>query len=330
MELLERDAPLAALDGLVDAAATGDGAVVILAGEAGIGKTSLVRAFCARHERDADVWWGACDALSTPRPLYDIARSAGAELAALMASEADRYERFGGFLDALTTTPRPVIAVIEDAHWADDATRDLIVFVSRRITGTHAVLVITYRDDEVGTDHPLRSVLGIASSPSVHRLHLPPLSADAVAELAAGHDADARRIHQITGGNPFFVTEVLASPSDSTPETVKDAVLARAARLSTTARATLDAVAVVPDRAEVSLVQAIAGDDPAIDECEQHGILRTDGRWVGFRHELARLAVEQSIPAARASGMHARALAHLAVQPRSDLARLAHHAEGRG
>ncbi len=331
MELLEREALLAALDGLLDAAASGSGNIALLAGEAGIGKTSLVRAFCARHEQDAYVWWGACDALSTPRPLgplYDIARAAGAEFAALMASEADRSERFSGLLDALSATPRPVIAVIEDVHWADDATRDLIVFIARRITGTRAVVVITYRDDEVAAGHPLRVVLGNATtSASIHRMHVPRLSEEAVAQLAAGHEADAKRVYQITGGNPFFVTEVLGNPADDIPETVKDAVLARVARRSTTARATLDAVAVVPYRAEVSLVQAIVGGDATIDECEQHGVLRVDGRWVGFRHELARLAVEQAIPAARASSMHARALAHLAAQPRSDLARLAYHAE---
>jgi DNA-binding CsgD family transcriptional regulator len=334
--LLERASLLAALDGHLAAAAAGSGSVAVLAGEAGIGKTSLARAFCAGHERGAQVLWGACDALRTPRPLgplYDLARDAGDPLAAAMASDAPRHERFTAFLEVLVSPLRPVIAVIEDVHWADEATLDMLVFVARRVAGTHAVVVVTHRDDEVGPDHPLRATLGnLAGLSAVHRLRLPRLSEAAIAQLTAGRGTDAGRIYRVTGGNPFFVTEMLAAPAHTVPETVRDAVLARAMQLSRPARAALEAAAVVPDRAELALVRAITGDpDPSsIEECVQAGILHATGRTVHFRHELARLAVEQAISAARMPDLHAAALAHLAAQPGADLSRLAYHADQAG
>ncbi|MFW6204233.1 MAG: ATP-binding protein [Actinomycetota bacterium] len=328
--MLEREQPLAVLESCLTEARSGQGSVVLVAGEAGIGKTSLARAFCERHAADARVWWGACDALSTPRPLgplYDIGRAAGGELAALMANDANQHERFSGFLDELTSPLRPVITVVEDVHWADDATRDLLVFVARRVRGTHAVVVVTYRDDEVGGDHPLRSALGhLATLETTQRVILPRLSEDAVTKLA-GPDADPRKVYAVTGGNPFFVTEVLAAGPNGVPSTVSDAVLARAARLSAAARRALDAAAIVPDHAETGLVLAVSGGDAtAVDEAEQAGLLHSTTRTVRFRHELARLAVEQAISATRQPDLHAGALAYLADRPQAEPARLAYHA----
>jgi predicted ATPase len=333
MELVERGTPLAALErGRVEAAA-GNGTVVLLAGEAGVGKTSLIRCFCARHGRDTQMLWGACDALRTPRPLgplHDIARVAGGDLAARMGGDATRNERFNAFLELLASPVRPVVAVIEDVHWADEATLDLLVFVARRVSDTRAVVVASYRDDELGADHPLRTVLGnLAALDAVRRLRLSPLSAAATAQLAAGHRADPHRLYRITGGNPFFITELLAAMPGAVPETVRDAVLARVARLSPPARAVLQAVAVVPDGAEVALVRALTGiaDLGAIDEAEQGAMLEVVGRTVRFRHELVRQAVEQAIPASRALGLHTAVLAHLAGQPGVEPARLAYHAD---
>lgn len=337
MALLERGALLAALGQLRAGAATGGGSMALLAGEAGIGKTSLARAFCDRQDGNIRVLWGACDALQTPRPLgplYDIARHAGGDLAAAMAgSDPPRHERFTAFLDTLVSPVQPVVAVIEDVHWADEATQDLLVFIARRVASTHAVVIVTYRDDEVGPDHPLRTVLGhLAGLGTVHRLPLARLSPAATAELAAAHGADPDRVYRVTGGNPFFVTELLAAAEDTVPETIRDAVLARTARLSAPARAALEAVAVVPDQAEIALVRAVTGSpDPApLEECAHAGVLHFAGRSVRFRHELARLAVEQGISAARAGDLHAGVLAHLTARPGTDVARLAYHADQAG
>ena len=180
MELLERGAFLESLEGWLAAARSGEGCMVLLGGEAGIGKTALARAFCDRHGADARVLWGACDALRTPRPLgplLDITREVGGELARLVSAEPTRHRLFGAFLDLLGSAggpdspgpvpsgdppgrTLPVVAVVEDAHWADEATLDLLVFLGRRVAGSPAVVLVTYRDDEVGPGHPLRTVIG--------------------------------------------------------------------------------------------------------------------------------------------------------------------------
>src|SRR5512132_2767363 len=162
MDLLERAWLLEELDGVLAAAATG-GRVVLVAGEAGIGKSALVRRFTERRSADARFLLGACDPLLTPRalgPLHDIARQTGGRLAGLLASGGPREAVFAAFLDELDQGRRPRVVVVEDAHWADEATLDLLVFLGRRMEGTRALLVVTYRDDELGLDHPLRGVVG--------------------------------------------------------------------------------------------------------------------------------------------------------------------------
>ena len=291
---------------------------MLVGGEAGIGKTSLVRAFCDRHGADARFLWGACDALRTPRPLgplLDIAREAGGELAELVAAEPSRHRLFGGFLDLLDTGGRPVVAVVEDAHWADEATLDLLVFVGRRVAGTSAMVVVTYRDDEARARAPPAH----GHRRPGHRQVGPPPRASGADQGGRGHPGPPARgstptaSTETTGGNPFFVTEVLGASSGEVPPTVRDAVLARAGRLSPVARGALDAAAVVPDGVELALLEAVAGADAAaVDECVAAGMLRGDGRGLRFRHELARLAVEQAVPAGRRVELHRQILAHLA------------------
>jgi DNA-binding CsgD family transcriptional regulator len=330
--LWERERAMEALGGCLAEAAGGAGRMVLVAGEAGVGKTELVRQFCRHRRGDARVWWGSCDALMTPAPLsplYDIAREAGGDLAALMAGEVPQHERFRGLLTLLADPARLLIVVIEDVHWADQATLDLLVYLGRRADCCEALIVVTYRDDELNTDHPLRTVLGrLAAASGVRRVGLTRLSEEATAGMAAGHRVDPAHVYEVTGGNPFFITELLAAPPGTVPETVRDAVLARVARLSAPARSALDVVAVVPDRAPLALVAAVTGGPaPAVvDECERVGILQVSGRDVGFRHELARQAVAQAIPAAHAPDLHAAVLDYLAGQPDPEPARLAYHA----
>ena len=124
---------------------------------------------------------------------------------------------------------------------------------------------------------------------------------------------------------------MLGASSGEVPPTVRDAVLARAGRLSPVARGALDAAAVVPDGVEPALLEAVAGADAsAVDECVAAGMLRGEGRGLRFRHELARLAVERAVPAGRRVELHRQILAHLVVTPRDEPARLAHHAEEAG
>lgn len=310
----------------------GPGRFVVVGGEAGVGKTSLVRRVAELGGDKVTVLWGACDSLSTPRalgPLVDIADAAGGELSELLGGRAQRETVYAGTLRLLSQSP--TVVFVEDAHWADEATIDLLTFLRRRVESTRAVVVTTYREDEAGTGHPLRTALAGAPMRGEVRVHLEPLSVDAVGVLAEGSGSDAASIHAMTGGNPFFVTELLSVGGSELPRTVRDAVLARAARLPERARAVLDAVAIVPLRAEAWLVDALI-EDPAqaagLDECVDHGVLLGDRDGVAFRHELARLAVRDAIAPVRRRLLHERALAALSVPPTGsvDEARVAHHA----
>jgi DNA-binding CsgD family transcriptional regulator/tetratricopeptide (TPR) repeat protein len=334
--LLERAQHLTALEAHLNQAAAGEGQFVFLGGEAGVGKSALVQHLCHRVHESARLLVGACDPLSTPRPLgplLDIAQEAGGELDRLIAADGPRHMLFRAALDALTDN-RPTLFVIEDAHWADEATLDLLRYLGRRIGDTRSLLLVTYRDDEVGPAHPLRVVTGdLATASMVHRMLLTPLSAAAVRTLAAHSRMDPVALYRRTGGNPFFVTEVLASGERDVPATVQDAVLARIGRLSPAARSILDAAAVIGARLEPWLLDAVGGEDAAaVDECLAVGVLRPERDLLAFRHELARDAVLAAIPARRRRILHAAALAALRSAPTSaaDPDRLAHHAEAAG
>jgi DNA-binding CsgD family transcriptional regulator/tetratricopeptide (TPR) repeat protein len=332
--LLERDALLHALELRLAAASAGQGSLVLVVGEAGVGKTALVDAFCRQHGTRSAILWGGCDAMRTAAPLspiFDIAASHRGRIADLLAGNAPRHQVFGAFLELLSPPRGTSIVVIEDVHWADEATLDLLVFLGRRTAGTRSLVAVTLRDD-AQRNSPLQRVLGVlASAPSLHRLEVPPLSRRAVAELATPYAVDPEHLYGITGGNPFFVREVLASPDSAVPPSVRDAVLARVARLSPRAQAALEVISAIPRSVEVAQVRGLlGGDDNAIDECQEAGLIQADGTRLRFRHELARIAVERSMPAARRAATHRRVLAGLATQPGVDVARLAYHADEAG
>ena len=333
VELLERSAELAALDGhLAAVRAQGRGRLVLVAGEAGIGKTALVRAFCERT-RPSRVLWGACDALFTPRPLgpfVDIADDVGGELAVVVAEGAAAGALLAALTRSLRGQPTDVV-VLEDLHWADEATLDVLRLLARRVTSLPALVLATYRDDEIDPRHPLRMVLGEMPSGSAARLALAPLSAGGVAELAGSLGVDHAELYRRTAGNPFYVTEVLAAADAELPETVRDAVLARAARLDEPARTVLDAVAIAPMRAELWLLSALVeGELDGLDACLASGVLRAARDAVSFRHEIARVAVEDALAPHRRLALHRSALAALAAGARPDPARLAPHADAAG
>ena len=211
--------------------------------------------------------------------------------------------------------------IVEDVHWADGASLDVLTFLGRRIEELAALIVLTFRDDELTADHPLQRVLGALASAAVRRVHVPPLSRDAVAALAG---APADELYAATGGNAFFVTEAIAAGGELPPPSVRDAVLARAGKLTADARTTLELVAVVPGAAELWLVREADAAD-GLAECEERGLLVVEGGVVRYRHELARRVIEESLPGGRRAELHRRvldALLHWDVDP----ARLVHHA----
>jgi DNA-binding CsgD family transcriptional regulator/tetratricopeptide (TPR) repeat protein len=335
-ELLERAGQLAVLkEALASVGRGGRGAVVVICGEAGVGKTALLRSFRDRVAQAQAVLWGTCDPLFTPRPygpLFAIAEGTGGELGTALAQGANPHQVALALARELRSPP-PRLLVLEDLHFADEATLDVFTLLVRRAEATPALVVGTCRDDALENAHPLRRVLGELATAGVRRLKLAPLSPDAVGQLAAPHGVDGQALYDKTGGNPFFVVEVLAGGSEEIPPTVKDAVLARAMGLSPIARQLLEAAAVVPQRAELWLLEALAGAAvEAVDECVGAGMLVPEGDGVVFRHELARLSLESSVGPASKARLHRRALAAISGRPAHplDFARLAHHAEAAG
>jgi DNA-binding CsgD family transcriptional regulator/tetratricopeptide (TPR) repeat protein len=334
MQLLERESSLASLAAYAREARPGDGRLVLVSGEAGVGKSVLVEQL-QNDLADARWSWGACDGLFTPRPLgplFDLAAQLGGELEELCRAGAAREELFGALLRQVSEPGALDVVVIEDVHWADEATVDLLRFLGRRLRDAPVLLVATYRDDDPAAGDALRAALGeIARQRSTRRIELAPLSADAVRTLAEGSGLEAAELYRLTGGNPFYVTEVIQAGMSEIPAAARDAVLARAVRLSGESREVLDVAALIGTRSDLPLIESITTCPPrAVDEILASGLLAGDGGWLRFRHEIARLAVEQAIPAHRRGAIHARILVALESAGCEDHARMAFHAEGAG
>ena len=336
-ELLERSRELSTLGAwLNDARETSHGRFAFVAGEAGVGKTALLRRLCADCGRDTRVLWGACDPMFTPQPLgplLDVAAATGGETAALVAAGAKPHPIAAALLHDLAA-PSPTLLVIDDLHWADEASLDVLGLLARRISSTPVLVIASYRDDGLDRHAPLRILLGeLATAQDVMRMVLAPLSPEAVATLAAPHGVDADALYRATDGNAFFVTEVLAGGEEQIPATVRDAVLARMARLSPGARNLLDAASVLLPPVDVAILNALAPHaEGELDECLRAGMLVATPGGVAFRHELSRLAVGESLAPDVKVALHSRALAAVASRPsrRAETARLAHHAEEAG
>jgi DNA-binding CsgD family transcriptional regulator len=330
VQLLERSGQLDSLDALLAEAVSGRGRLVFVGGEAGIGKTALVSWFAERAQSQARVLIGGCDSLATPRPLGPVL-DMGLDVE---PGRLKRPELFAALLAELGAQRRPTVAAFEDVHWADQATLDLLRFIARRAGSVRVLVIATYRDDEVGPAHPLRVLLGdIATQAAVRRMELAPLSPEAVALLARGSQIDAAHLYRKTGGNPFFVTEVLQSGLEGIPASVRDAVLARAARLSAAGRQALEAAAICGLRIESWLLEGLPGEAAeGVAECVASGLLRSDGPAVAFRHELARGAIQEAVAVPTSVTLHRKVVELLQTRPetRADPARIAYHAEAAG
>ena len=334
MGLLEREDFLGSLAEYADAARGGESRLVLVTGEAGVGKTTLLEALRGWLP-DARWLWGGCDGSFTPQPLgplFDIAEQVGGPLAEACHTDAPRQRMFQLLLDELTQSPVLTVVAVEDVHWADESTLDLLRFLGRRLRDARTLLLVTYRDDGLTPDHPLRKALGeLTTQRSARRISLPPLSRQAVDSLARGTGVEAEDLFRLTGGNPFFVTQVLDSGNGTVPLSAGDAVLARIARLPADARRVVEAAAVIGTRVELALLRRVAGQDTdAIDGCLTTGLLASDSDGFRFRHEIARMAVEDDLPAHRRTDLHRLVLEALQGSAVRDDARLAHHAEGAG
>jgi DNA-binding CsgD family transcriptional regulator len=332
-ELLERDELLAELHSFLADARAGNGRLVLVGGEAGAGKTALARRFCDEVTGAATVLCGGCDPLLTPRPLapfHEIGDAVGDPLLGAIGGGAGAHEVAAALL-AVGDRRTPLLLVLEDVHWADEATLDVLRVLGRRVERAPALVLATYRDDELDRSHPLRIVFGeLATVGAINRVAVEPLSVEAVARLAEGSSIDADALYHLTSGNPFYVTEVLASGGAEIPETVRDIVLSRVARLSASAIAVVEAASVAPPSLDAPLTLAVCGEAAdEVEECLASGVLRQVPGGVAFRHELARVTVEDVLSPTRRVALHRAVLLALAdtASGSVDAARLAHHAE---
>ena len=331
VELLERDSALATLAAALDSAARGQGRVVQVSGEPGIGKTSLVRRFLDDLDGERRVLLGTCDDLSIPRPLgpfRDLAGSVSPALEEAIVAGAAPHDIQSLLVAELERPPAPTVLVLEDVHWADDATLDSLTVLGRRIGALPALLVVTFRGGEAPPGHPLRSALGTIQPADSVALALAPLSLSAVASLAS---EGADEVYAATGGNPFYVSELLASrTATELPPSVANAVLARTSRLDDAARRLVELVSVVPNRVGTAVLDAVMPEwTAAAEEPERRQLLEVEATHVRFRHELARNALRSNLPTAARRRLHAEILDAL-LAANADAAEIVHHAEAAG
>lgn len=326
--MLERGDQLELLHTLLRECESRGGRVVLVRGEAGIGKTMLVRRFVEAVGGRSDVVVGACDDLVTPQPLapiWDIARNRPDVASALRSGERRRV--MDAVLDLLARSTESSVVVIEDTQWADDATLDVITFLGRRMDRVNGLLVLTYRDSEIDAGHPLRHALGSLPPGVVTPVRLTSLSLAAVASLSARRGEDAAELLALTGGNPLFVREVTAAGGSDVPTSVHEAVIGQLGELSPPMRELVELIAMVPGLVDWPLLDELAGADRLdVREGVRRGLLEVTEHGVGFRHELQRRAVQDSLPSDERRRRHRRILA--ALGDWADPARLAHHARG--
>ena len=336
--LVEREEPMEQLLALAKGAAAGHGAIALVSGEAGIGKSALLEELRERLRGQASVAWGGCEALFTARPLGPL-HDMAADLPDRVRGLIEEYARPALIFDALwreiSDGPCGSVLIFEDVHWADHATLDLLKFLGRRISTMGALIVMSFRNDEIAPDHPLIQV--IADFPPSHtsRIALSPLTLDGVARIDTGGLFAPEELLQITGGNPFFVTELLAAwqtGGEEVPESVRDSVNARLNRLGERECAFLETVSVIPAAFDAALVNALFGSDGEMlaMACTGRKLLVEDqDGHLRFRHELARLATMRRLPVMRLQATHARVLEALTGDGRDHpLDLLVHHAAG--
>jgi len=299
MELIERAEFLASLQDKFESTIKDDGHCVMVSGEAGMGKTSLIRAFCREDSIDRKIYQGTCDALFSPRPLaplYDIALQMGIDLWQNGNNVSDMTGLFTRFFHEISKQREPVVVIFEDVHWADEATLDFIKFLARRITQLHCLFILTYRDNEIHSLHPLRNVLGQLPTHSFTRLQLTPLSRCAVEKLAMEKGYSGEDVYSISGGNPFYVTEILASYSSGVPDNIKDSILSVFNRQVDETKRVWEILSVLPTGIEPKYLERI---EPAyitaVEYCLDSGILVLKKGLISFKHELYRRTVETSL-----------------------------------
>lgn len=296
MELIERDGFFETLHAKLKDAVSGEGHCILVCGEAGIGKTSIVKAFYGDKKSSCNIYLGTCDDLFTPRPLaplYDILLQMKVVTGESNGNFGDRARLFTGFLNELENQTRTTLIIIEDVHWADEATLDFIKFFARRISQFRCLFILTYRDNEIRSSHPLRSVLGQLPPDSFTRLRLTPLSRQAVEKMSAEKGYKGENVYNISNGNPFYVTEILATYSAGVPNNIKDSILSTYHRLDPETKSAWQILSVLPTGFELKYLEKMAPSfAAAIHRCLELQIMVLKDQVLLFKHELFRRAIE--------------------------------------
>jgi DNA-binding CsgD family transcriptional regulator len=367
-----RDDALKRLDAALALAAAGEGSVVLVYGEAGIGKTRLCEQAGQAHrsrgglvlvgratpEETAIGFGPIADALRAARrsepPVWDAATTHADVLSAVVPEladaatggerrYADRPVLFEALLDAVEESARAgqaVLWVLDDVHWADDASWHLIGYAARRVTAMSLVLAVSYREEEIGPASPRwTSLVQLKRDPHVLTVPLGRLgAADAerlVAALAPGLPPDLTgEIIERSAGTPLLIEALatMAASSGTLPE-LPDVALAtvreRAARLSPAGRDLLDVAAVAGLAVEEQLLATLRPEASAA-ELIAAGLLNRDGEKYRFGHPLLRDAAQAEIPAARQRQLHEELAAMLTAGGQAGAERVAGHLEHAG
>ncbi|QGQ21142.1 AAA family ATPase [Cellulomonas sp. JZ18] len=362
-----RAAQVARLTEALDRARTGAPALVLLGADAGVGKTRLVREFAARAEADgARVALGHCvDLGEIGLPYLPFAEALGAlhaldpaAVGAVVADRpalarlagpgagspagdvaADRLQLFEGVVEALAacaSPAHPLLLVLEDLHWADASSRDLLRFLVSRLTAQHLLVVVTYRTDDLHRRHPWRPVAAeLARHPRTERLPLDPFTEDELRVFAAAvagaplPDPVLRRVRERAEGNAYFTEELLEAgvDGDELPWSLGDVLRTRVEQLDPAPLRLVQLASAAGRRVDEPLLRAAAraDDDPALREpgavdralreaVAQHVLVVEDGR-IAFRHALLAEAVYADLLPGELSGVHRAFLRALDADP---------------
>ncbi len=333
MELIERDGVLALLQTHFEHTEAGEGHCLLLSGEAGIGKSSLVKEFCRAQQAKGNIYLGVCDALFTPRPLaplYDVMLQVNHELVPGNHPVEERTLLFTNFFRELKNKTGKLIIVFEDIHWADEATLDFIKFFIRRIAQLPCLFILTYRDNEVHSQHPLRNVLGHLPRDSFSRIQLMPLSKEAVKKMAEEKGYNGEDVFSISGGNPFYVNEILSSYSLGVPDNIRDSIISAYNRTAATSRQVWELLSVMPTSFEIKYLEKFEPlYAPAIENCLDLKILIVDEGRIRFKHELFRRTIETSLSPLKRIALNKNILDLLeeSFEQHEELERIVHHAK---
>jgi DNA-binding CsgD family transcriptional regulator len=333
MELIEREEPLNLLRTLFQNVEEEGGHCVFINGEAGIGKTSLVKEFANGIKNRCQLFQGTCDALFTPRPLaplYDVLLQLQNKFPETSRIVVDRDVLFGQLFYELKNLDQTSVLLFEDIHWADEATLDFIKFLSRRITQLPCLFILTYRDTEIHSHHPLTTVLGQLNADSFTRLHLLPFSKQTVEKMADEKGYKGEDVYAISGGNPFYVNEILASYSLGVPENIKDSILSTYNRVDEDKKHVWQILSVLPTGFEVKYLETMEPSYAAtIHSCLELKLLVIKDGLIFFKHELFRRIIESSLSPFLRIELNKRIL-HLfkdSFETNGQVERIVHHAK---